>query len=183
MRNCLLTGLIIFALVGVGVFGNAASSGKKTEASLHVDAIQKTTKHPFDVFMVTDLNGETMKLGDLMRDKVVILNFFATWCPYCREEIPRLNQLLDKFKNKSVLVVGVSLDQNRTLIPPFVQRMGITYPIIVEKNPMELASALNAFSLPTTFIINPSGDIVMQRVGNVPFELYLDVISKILKKP
>ena len=123
-------------------------------------------KEPMDVpgFTVTDLEGKTVSFADL-RGKVVLVNFWATWCPPCRAEIPDLVALQEKYRDKLV-VLGISEDEDAT--PAQVKAFGVeqkmNYPIIM-KTP-ELGKIFKGVSaLPTTFVIDPEGKIRQRHVG------------------
>ena len=65
------------------------------------------------------------------KGKVIMLNFFATWCPPCRVEIPELVNVRKKYAEKDVLIVSISLDEDSKVVPPFVEKMKMTYPVFV----------------------------------------------------
>ena len=161
-----------FALVGLlGVAGCSKTSpppevGTQTTASNEGTATLALLKEPIDVpgFTVTDLDGKTVSFADL-RGKVVLVNFWATWCPPCRAEIPDLVALQDKYRDKLV-VIGISEDEDAT--PAQVKAFGVerkvNYPIVM-KTP-ELAKIFKGVSaLPTTFVIDPEGKIRQRHVG------------------
>ena len=118
---------------------------------------------PVADFSVTDLNGRTISIADL-RGKVVLVNFWATWCPPCRAEIPDLIRLQEKYRDKLV-VLGISEDE----IPPdevkaFVTAQKMNYPVAMTKP--ELAKIFRGVAaLPTTFVIGPDGKVEQRHVG------------------
>lgn len=123
-------------------------------------------KEPLDVpgFTVTDLEGKTVTFADL-KGKVVLVNFWATWCPPCRAEIPDLVALQEKYRD-TLVVLGISEDEDAT--PTAVKAFGdehkVNYPIIM-RTP-ELAKIFKGVSaLPTTFVIDPEGKIRAKHVG------------------
>ena len=161
-----------FALVGLlGVAGCSKTNpppevGTETVGSDEATATLALLKDPIDVpgFTVTDLDGKTVSFADL-RGKVVLVNFWATWCPPCRAEIPDLVALQDKYRDKLV-VIGISEDEDAT--PAQVKAFGVerkvNYPIVM-KTP-ELAKIFKGVSaLPTTFVIDPEGKIRQRHVG------------------
>jgi len=145
--------------------------GDAKAATAAADAAAETAtlallKEPMDVpgFTVTDLEGKTVSFADL-RGKVVLVNFWATWCPPCRAEIPDLVALQERYRDKLV-VLGISEDEDAT--PAQVKAFGVeqkmNYPIIM-KTP-ELAKIFKGVSaLPTTFVIDPEGKIRQRHVG------------------
>lgn len=103
------------------------------------------------------LDGKTVKLSDF-KGKVVVLNFWATWCPPCRREIPDLIALQKKY-GKDLVVVGVSLDENGlAAVKSFVAKNGINYPVVM--GDQKIASAYGGITaIPTTFVIDRAGKI------------------------
>ncbi|MGE3956520.1 MAG: TlpA disulfide reductase family protein [Vicinamibacterales bacterium] len=120
---------------------------------------------PIDVapFTVRDVDGKAISMADL-RGKVVLVNFWATWCPPCRAEIPDLVKLQEKYKDRLV-IIGVSEDE----IPPeevkaFAVGQKVNYPIVMATP--ELQKIFKGVSaLPTTFVIDPEGKIQQRHVG------------------
>jgi thiol-disulfide isomerase/thioredoxin len=118
---------------------------------------------PVADFAVTDLNGRTISSADL-RGKVVLVNFWATWCPPCRAEIPDLIRLQDKYRDKLV-VLGISEDE----VPPdevkaFVAEQKMNYPVAMTTP--ALAKIFRGVSaLPTTFVIGREGKLEQRHVG------------------
>ena len=87
-------------------------------------------------FEVISLTGKTMKLAELMQsEKPVVINFWATWCAPCRQEIPQLNQLSQMYREQGLTVIGLTLDEpdNRELVKAFVKEHRLTYPIAFAK--------------------------------------------------
>ena len=110
------------------------------------------------------MDGKTVRSADF-NGKVVILDFWATWCPPCRAEIPGFIELQKKYQAQGLVVVGVSVDQaSLDTIKSFVQKMGVNYPVVLAD-----AKVVTAYGgiegLPTTFIIDRAGRIVKQCLG------------------
>src|SRR4029077_17083357 len=118
---------------------------------------------PLADFTVTDLNGHAISSVDL-RGKVVLVNFWATWCPPCRAEIPDLIRLQDKYRDKLV-VLGISEDE----VPPdevkaFVTEQKMNYPVVMTTP--ALAKIFRGVSaLPTTFVIGRDGKLEQRHTG------------------
>src|SRR5262249_16842731 len=110
----------------------------------------------------TDVDGRAIALGDL-RGKVVLVNFWATWCPPCREEIPDLVALQAKYKDQ-LQILGISEDASPEAVRPFAVANRINYPVIMESAEIErLFPAVNA--LPTTFLVDRQGRLVQKHIG------------------
>lgn len=166
-----LTGLLAIVSCSKSTPPAADCCGDAKAANAAADAPTETAtlallKEPMDVpgFTVTDLEGKTVSFADL-RGKVVLVNFWATWCPPCRAEIPDLVALQEKYRDKLV-VLGISEDEDAT--PAQVKAFGVeqkmNYPIVM-KTP-ELAKIFKGVTaLPTTFVIDPEGKIRQRHVG------------------
>lgn len=117
---------------------------------------------PNVVFKTAD--GKTYDLSKLT-GKVVIVNFWATWCGPCRKEIPDFIEFYKNYKDKGVEILGVSLDRDGwEKVKPFLKQTPINYPIVLGNG--EIAGKFSRFNaIPTTFIIDKSGNIVDEHTG------------------
>ncbi len=115
-------------------------------------------------FELTALDGSTIKLSSL-KGKVVLLDFWATWCPPCRKMIPELKKVYSKYKNKGVEIIGISMDEGSlSTIKSFVDNTGINYPIVRGDHALSKAYGyINA--IPTSFIIDKAGVIRNKHTG------------------
>ncbi len=110
-------------------------------------------------FSLSTLNGSNFNLSD-QRGHYILLNFWATWCGPCKIEMPSLNYLHEKFKGKSLKVIGISNDMFGTrVVEPYVKANKITFPILLDPQ-MDISKDYGITSLPTTFLIDPKGIIV-----------------------
>jgi len=111
---------------------------------------------------LSGLDGRTVKLSDF-KGKVVVLNFWATWCPPCRREIPDLVALHNKYADQGVVVIGFSLDEGGVAgVQSFATKSGINYPLVM--GDQQTAQAYGGISsIPTTFIIGRDGKLA----GNI----------------
>lgn len=136
---------------------------------------------PMPPFLVSDLNGQAISTAGL-RGKVVLLSFWATWCPPCREELPELIGLANRYKDH-LQIIGVSLDDS----PPadvrrFAAQAGINYPVIMG-SPEIISEYGGVPALPTTFVADQQGRIVQKHVGLFPVSTYDDEIRALLGMP
>jgi thiol-disulfide isomerase/thioredoxin len=131
-------------------------------------------------------NGKTVSLSEVGKGKVVFLNFWATWCPPCRKEIPDIIELSKELPASDFVVVGVSLDQDKgstsavSLVDQFVKSKGMPYLNVIGSQKLTDAYG-GVSSIPTTFIIDKSGNIVERIVGSQSKQEFLASISKHLK--
>jgi cytochrome c biogenesis protein CcmG/thiol:disulfide interchange protein DsbE len=119
------------------------------------------------------------------RGKVVILDFWATWCPPCRKGIPDLIDIKKEFKGKDFEIIGISLDDitqrgtSKEDIAPFIKEYGINYPIVVgDVNISQQYGGIQ--SIPTSFVIDKEGYIVSYYQGLIPKEQYVKDVNKAL---
>ena len=124
-----------------------------------------------------DLSGQSWNLAD-HRGKVVLVNFWATWCGPCRRETPDLVRLANELRPKGLEVVGISLDQTKDVIPPFVASYNIPYPILVAPPGSALTSQIR--SIPTTLLIDRQGRVAKQYVGAVAGSVFKQDIEALL---
>lgn len=132
-------------------------------------------------FALKTLEGKTVKLSDY-KGKIVLIDFWATWCPPCKKGIPDLIEL-QKSYSKDLVVVGISLDQERTIkdLKPFIENYGINYPVVLGDQKVVLDyGGVNA--IPTSFIVDQKGFIVDSHVGLVPKSVYENKIKTLLGK-
>ncbi len=107
--------------------------------------------------------GSTVKLSSYA-GKVVLLNFWATWCPPCRNEIPSIEALYAKFKDKGFVVLGVDLQEDPAAVSDFVKRYGITYPVVLDQTG-QVGSEYGARGIPLSFLIDRKGRITSGAIG------------------
>jgi len=136
---------------------------------------------PAPPFLGRDLDGNIVSTAE-WPGKVVFVNFWATWCPPCREEIPILIDLQSKYK-EGLQVIGVSLDDGSPDdVKEFAKMAGINYPIVMRSR--ELVAAYGGVpALPTSFVVNKEARIVQKHEGLFPPELYETEIRALLGLP
>ena len=103
---------------------------------------------------------------DTWKDKLVVLNFWATWCTPCTAEMPALEALWREYRERGLVVVGVSVDRGapRPLIEPYLRNLDLTFPILLDPQ-MEVANAWRVPGVPATFVIRPGGEVVGMAIG------------------
>ena len=115
-------------------------------------------------WQLRDINGEPISLADF-KGKVVILDFWATWCPPCRQEIPGFVTLQRKYQDKGLVIIGVSLDkQGPSVVKPFMRELGMNYRVVMGDE--KIVSDYGGIeAIPTTFIIDRQGKVVTVHQG------------------
>ena len=130
-------------------------------------------------FTLPDINGKMVSLKDF-RGKVLILDFWATWCPPCRQEIPQFVDLYSQYKEKGFEIIGIALDQEgEKVVKPFSQNYNIKYPILIGGEEVsEIYGGIRG--IPTTFVIDRKGNIVKKYVGFRDREVFEEDIKALL---
>ena len=173
----------LFCLILVLMFIVAGCKKEEPEPQqeqANVEAEEKPTQPPVDKappgpverpggeaapsFTLQDLNGKPVNLSDF-KGKVVILDFWATWCPPCVMEIPHFIELHEQYKDQGFAMVGISLDrQGVGVVESFVQKYRVNYPILMADGQVDKAYG-GITGIPTTFVIDAAGNIRQKYVG------------------
>lgn len=136
---------------------------------------------PMPPFLVADLDGNPVSTA-AWKGKVVFINFWATWCPPCRAEIPVLIDLANRYKDR-LQIVGVSLDDDDPQdVKKFATHFGINYPIVMASREM-VAEYGGVPALPTLFVVNTDGKVVQKHEGLYSQELYETEVRLLLGLP
>lgn len=112
------------------------------------------------------LDGERFVLADHVGRKVVAINFFATWCAPCREEMPELERFHQQHEDDAFLIVGVDVDEDRELVEKFVDEVQLTFPVALDRDGL-VAGAYQARSFPTTVVVGLDGKVQLYEVGAI----------------
>lgn len=144
-----------------------ADSGQKEEKP---PPLMQKTERKAPLFSLQNAEGQVVNAAEF-KGKVLILDFWATWCPPCREEIPHFIELQNQYGEQGLQVVGISVDQQGwAVVKPFIQENGINYPILmytedVYKDYQELIEPAMRDGIPFTFIIDRQGNVREKFVG------------------
>ncbi|MBI1911433.1 MAG: TlpA family protein disulfide reductase [Deltaproteobacteria bacterium] len=135
-------------------------------------------------FNLQDLNGKTVTLESL-KGKVVFVDFWASWCPPCKKELPELNKLMDKYKDSDVVVAAINVDKNKAQAADFVSKVpNLSKKMVILHDADSLViSAYKAKAMPTSFVLDKNGVIRYVHFGyqeTDPFA-WVDEINKLLK--
>jgi thiol-disulfide isomerase/thioredoxin len=113
------------------------------------------------------------------KGKVVIVNFFATWCPPCRKEVPELIKLAKAYDGKNLQIIGISVDENgEEAVIPFAQQVGFNYPVYLTTP--ELNKTFNIDAVPQIFLYSKDGSLITNLKGYVDTKELMPIIDKLL---
>ncbi len=113
-------------------------------------------------FTLTDLQGKTWTLKDL-KGKVVLVNFWATWCPPCRKEMPDLEALYNRFQDQGFVILALSEDEETAKVGPFIAEHKITYPILLDPG-NKVNNLFQVEGIPKSFVYDRDGKLVAQSI-------------------
>jgi peroxiredoxin len=145
-----------------------------------VDLSQVKEGGPAPDFELTTLAGETVKLSDY-KGKKVILNFWATWCPPCKAEMPHMQKFYEQNEKNGIEIVAVNLtnlDKGQTEIENFVKEYGLTFDIPLDEEGT-IGAQYQAFSIPTSYIIDSKGIIMKKIIGPMDEEMLKNLTKEI----
>lgn len=130
-------------------------------------------------FSFTQADGKTFELAK-QNGKVVVINFWATWCGPCRKEIPGFLEVYEQYKSKGLEIVGISLDRTGwQVVRPYIEKTKITYPVVIGDN--DVVDAYGGIeAIPTTFFVNRKGELVKSHFGYMSKDDLEQVVKPLL---
>jgi cytochrome c biogenesis protein CcmG/thiol:disulfide interchange protein DsbE len=163
------------ALGAVLLIGNHASASPASALKNQKD------RQAVSDFLLTDSHGSQVRLSDY-RGKVVVLNFWATWCGPCKAEIPWFKEFESKYKSSGIAVLGISMDDDGwKSVRPFIAKTRINYPVMVGDD--ATASKFGGIdSLPQTLLIDRKGRIASTQLGLTAKTTYEEAILELLRQ-
>lgn len=142
-------------------------------AMKRLEADDLKRQHP--EFTLTDLTGKTWKFSDL-RGKVVLVNFWATWCPPCRKEMPDLDTLYQRFAAKGFVVLGIS-DEEKKKVEPFIRERKVSFPILLDAG-RQVNDLFVVEGIPKSFVYDRDGKLVAQSIDMRTQKQFLEMLAK-----
>ncbi len=129
-------------------------------------------------FSLEDINGKTVNLADY-RGKVVILNFWGTWCPPCRAEIPDFIKFYKNYKDKGVEIIGIAVSSPEEDVKKMIEDYGINYTVCLSDGKVEnLYGGIRA--VPTTFVIDKKGGSLTPKMGSLSESKLIELVEPLL---
>lgn len=177
-----LGALGILGLLGYAMLTGAGKPGRPSGVVINnKTATLAILNRPAPDFSLTLFGtGEALRLSDL-RGKVVVLNFWASWCPPCRDEAPTFERVWKEYKDRGVVFVGVDIWDTDEDAAKFLQEFGITYPTGPDPNG-EIAIDYGLTGIPETYFITREGMIAQKAIGIVQEATFYQVLEDLLKQ-
>ena len=147
--------LIILLLTALSAFSSAQQAGTG------LTKIPGTS--PAADFLLTDLDGNQHRLSDY-RGQVVIINFWATWCPPCRDEMPSMQRAWEQLEKEDILMLGINVGEDEDIIFQFTASYPVEFPLLMDRD-SKVINQWPVNGLPTTFVVDPKGEIVYRAIG------------------
>lgn len=129
-------------------------------------------------FTLEDLDGNTVSLKDFQGEKIVFLNFWASWCPPCRLEMPDLNKLYQENKGDDFIVLAINVGEPENTVKEFIEENGYSFPVLLDKT-QKVGFAYNTFSIPTSVLVDKEGKIRVYRPGFMTYDQMVDMVESI----
>jgi len=117
-------------------------------------------------FSAVDMDGNEVMLSELRGDSPLLLVFFATWCPPCQKEVPKLVELTNSYSEQGLKIVAVSVDNSQNVLPAFIEKKGINYTVLHDADGA-IAREYKVQGIPTNIVVNKEG-VIVSRGHNPP---------------
>jgi len=162
--------LILSISLSLGLFLSYSQALPTTEPLHRIENLRLAPD-----FSLMDIDEQVFNLKDL-RGKVVIVNFWATWCPPCRFELPAMERAYGKLKDKDVVMLAINVGEDNDTIFNFTADYPVSFPLLMDTD-SKVTQAYSVIGLPTTYIINPAGEIIYKVIGTREWDK-----SKVIEK-
>ncbi len=156
-------GLLAVALVGILVIQGCTPSSPAVESGRQETAVGVKVGEIAPDFTLTDLEGNSIILSEY-RGKVVFINFWATWCPPCRAEMPEIEAVYQEYKDKGVVVIGVDILEPEDVVRQFVEQGGYSWTFVLDTTGA-VSDDYKIAAIPTSFFIDGEGIIQAVNIG------------------
>ncbi|MDR2536285.1 MAG: TlpA family protein disulfide reductase [Treponema sp.] len=168
MKYSIISLFLLIISIGVDLTAQTSTAGIPAEvakafANAGIPVMQKPSQS-ID-FSLPLADGNTVTLSSL-KGNVVFLNFWATWCPPCREEMPSMEALYQRFKNRGLAILSVDIQENPRQVNGFMKKFGLTFPAALDASG-SVSSKYRVRGIPATFILDRNGAVIISVVGGI----------------
>ena len=163
--NIIIAIIVVVVFIGIAVYATRGRGIQGRVDASAASASEQSDKQLAPDFSLDKLGGGTITLAEYKGRKPVVLDFWATWCPNCRRDMPHLNTLYEKYKDQ-VEVIGIDLQENPSVVQKFITEKGITFPIAFDAN----GEAGRAYGVRYTnfhVLIDIDGNVVKSIPGDI----------------
>jgi peroxiredoxin len=154
---------------------------RTTPPQADLSVVPVNVKYPAPELELTDTAGNSSSLA-AYRGQVVLVNLWATWCPPCKEEMPALESFYRKYKQDGFVIVAINDGDPAPDVLQFVEEYGLTFPVWLDPAYIATEQAFKTLNLPTSYIIDRSGTIVLSWVGGINEKTLEDYVTPIIKE-
>ncbi|MFL0166213.1 TlpA family protein disulfide reductase [Candidatus Clostridium helianthi] len=193
MKKALIAAIVAVALIVFSVYTmyNSESPNSKTDSSISITSDKNNASNqtievtPNNIktkaidFNLKDLNGNELSLSDL-KGKKVFLNFWATWCPPCKAEMPEIEKLYQETKDSDLVIVSVEIGEPLNTVKSFIDSNKYNFKVLIDPD-QSVATKYNITSIPTSYFIDKDGNIVSKHVGGMNIDqmkAYIKTLDK-----
>ena len=160
--------LLVFIVLPVSTL---AAQGIENPTPTQKDLLEQgfaVAREPFPApdFTLKQLDGRGVSLSSL-QDKVIFLNFWATWCGYCKVEMPVMQEIHEEMGDDDFVILAVNVRETDTQAKEFMKEGGYTFPVLMDYDGA-ITSSYGVTGFPTTYIIDPEGNLIARKVGPIP---------------
>ncbi len=174
MKRILLA-VVVIAVIAIGIWEMSHRSSPSSRPRGAPAAVHALAPN----FSLQDLDGKPLNL-ETYRGKVVLLDFWATWCTPCRDEIPRFVEFQDKYHEQGMQVIGISMDDDAKPVRAFYKEFKMNYPVALGNEKVAEAYG-GVLGLPITFLIDRDGRVAAKYVGAVEMSVVEQEIKSLLQ--
>ena len=162
----------IFILLGILIIFSHYKLKGRPDKEVVKKLLKRFTKpellyKPAPDIKITLLNGKSFKLSKYIKKKIIIINFFTTWCGPCKKEIPELNRFYKRNKHRNLIMIGIDVGEKKNKVKKFVAENKIKYPVGIIKEKSKIADNYKIKAFPTTVFIGLHGRIELYEKGAI----------------
>lgn len=175
--------LLGLGLIMIGIAAYFILSDARTQSTPQTDlsVVPVESNYPAPDLTLTDLQGVSHSLADY-RGQVVLVNLWATWCPPCKDEMPALESLYQKYRDHNFTIVAIDDGDPTADVIQFVRTYGLSFPVWLDPKYTATEQAFKTMNLPSSFVIDRNGVIRLRWVGGISREMLEKYVPKIIEE-